>query len=179
MKRRQQLTQRGQKKTPSASEHPRGERPGTRANIDKDGSTISPDDADTKHTIVTKEDITGLIMLEPASAANTETQRQDRNVGALRQGVSSVFVSDTATHFQEAPATSQGYNSSGCGSPLCCGKFTLDQRHCRKCYKISSASREGLLIETLQRRHRLGALCTHGAMSAELLVPRTFRMLAA
>ena len=67
----QHLTQGQVKQGHDASEYLSCEQPGAQDSISKNGTTF-PDDADPEYILVMKEDITGLVMLEPASAANVE-----------------------------------------------------------------------------------------------------------
>ncbi|CAM9136518.1 unnamed protein product, partial [Laminaria digitata] len=57
-------------------------------------------DDDTKYILVLKEDITGFVMLEPASAANAENAAAGLQRWCTTLGVPSVLVSDTATHYK-------------------------------------------------------------------------------
>lgn len=62
--------------------------------------TPTDSDDDTKYILVLKEDITGFVMLEPASAANAENAAAGLQRWCTTLGVPSVLVSDTATHFK-------------------------------------------------------------------------------
>ncbi|CAN0274200.1 unnamed protein product, partial [Scytosiphon promiscuus] len=61
---------------------------------------IGTDDDDTKYILVLKEDITGFVMLEPASAADAANAAAGLQRWCTTLGVPSVLVSDTATHFK-------------------------------------------------------------------------------
>ena len=88
----QQLTQVPVKQGHGASEYLSCEQPGTLDSI-KQGRHDSPDDDDTKYIRVLK-DITGLVTLEPASAANAENAAAGLQRWCTTLGVPSVLVSD-------------------------------------------------------------------------------------